>query len=79
MRAELTRTCGPGLNAVQHEGAEDDRGRAAAGNAERQQMHHCAADRRGRRRLRRHDAFGNAGAHLVPALAEARLDAVAHE
>ena len=41
-------------------------------------MNHRAADRGGRG-LRRHDALGNAGPHLVLALAETRLDAVADE
>ena len=64
---------------MQHEGAEDHRGGAGAGNAQRQQVHQGAADRGGRGRLRRDDAFGDAGAHLGLALAEFRLDAVADE
>src|SRR5512139_439222 len=69
----------PWLDAMQHEGTEDHGGRAAAGNAKRKQMDHRAADRGGRGCLRGDDAFSNASTHLVPALAEARLDAVAHE
>ncbi len=68
-----------GLDAVQHEGAEDDGGGAAARDAERQQMHQRAADRSGRGGLRRNDALGDAGAHQGLALAEPRLDAVADE
>ena len=64
---------------MQHEGAENDCSCAATRNAERQQRHQRAADGGGRRGLRRDDAFSDSGAHLLPAVAELRLQPVADE
>ena len=64
---------------MQHERPEDDGGRAAPRNPEREQRHESTADRRRCRRLRGNDAFRNSRSHLLPAPAELSFEAVAHE